>query len=137
MTTEQPLQNLGATRVLIVDDVPSARRVTAKLLKKAGVVSLDEAPNGAAALQKIAAGHTDLVICDWQMPDMNGMELLTTLRNDSRFATLPFIMITSTMERESVIAAMHAGASDYIIKPFSYDVLCEKVKAALTPRTLP
>ena len=137
MTDEQRVQDFADTRVLIVDDVPSARRVTAKLLKKAGVVSLDEAENGAAAMEKLAAGQTDLVICDWQMPDMNGMELLAMMRNDSRFATIPFIMITSTVERTSVIAALQAGASDYIVKPFSYDILCEKVKAALMQRTLP
>ncbi len=124
-----------ALRILVVDDVPSARRIVVKLLQKLGFTQVTEASGGREALTLLEGGETNLVICDWQMPDMEGIELLSCMRKSERLAQTPFIMITSNVERENVVAALDAGASDYILKPFNFATLSAKVQSVLAKRS--
>ncbi|MBX7145511.1 MAG: response regulator [Oligoflexia bacterium] len=129
----EPIDDFNAAQVsvLIVDDVPSARRVVCRLLQKLGVQNIREACGGEEALKVLDQHATNLVICDWQMPDMQGIDLLSKLREDSRFSAIPFIMITSNVERDNVVAALNGGASDFILKPFNFETLSSKIKKAL------
>lgn len=120
-----------ALRILVVDDVPSARRIVVKLLQKLGFSDVTEANGGREALKALEGKETHLIICDWQMPDMEGIELLACIRKSEQLARIPFIMITSNVERENVVAALEAGASDYILKPFNFATLSAKVQSVL------
>lgn len=120
--------------ILVVDDLLSARRIVVKLLKKFGFANVSEASGGSQALSLIEEHPPSLVICDWQMPDMEGIELLARLRSSPQHAQLPFIMITSNVGREQVLAALKAGASDYILKPFNAETLSSKVLAVLNQK---
>ncbi|MCY1421787.1 Regulator of RpoS [compost metagenome] len=95
-------------------------------------IQIEEAINGRKAQQLLARVHIDLILCDWEMPEMSGLELLTWCREQDSLKTTPFIMVTSRGDKENVIQAIQAGVSDYIGKPFSNDQLVTKVKKALT-----
>jgi two-component system chemotaxis response regulator CheY len=118
-------------RVLVVDDLGSARKILRKLLEEIGSFDIDEAADGAQALKKLQTEQFDLVISDWEMPKMKGIELLEALRQDSKFTQLPFIMITANRTREGVIKASNSGVSDYISKPFDSATLKRKIDAVL------
>jgi two-component system chemotaxis response regulator CheY len=121
----------GTLRVLVVDDIPSARKVVRRLLEKLGIRQVTEACDGATALKMLSEGGVDLVISDWGMPQMDGLELLTKVREQTETVQLPFILITSNADREEVITAYKAGVSDYIVKPFSKDVMAQKLRSVL------
>lgn len=118
-------------RVLVVDDLGSARKILRKLLEEIGSFEIDEAADGAQALIKLQNEQFDLVISDWEMPKMKGIELLEALRKDSKLAQLPFIMITANRTREGVVKASNSGVSDYISKPFDSATLRRKIDAVL------
>lgn len=118
-------------KILVVDDLASARKILIKLLNQIGFQSIEQAQDGQEAYKKITAGSYDLIISDWEMPHMKGLELLKALRADQRFFELPFIMITSLNKKETVIEAAQAGVSDYICKPFGPDTLKAKIECAL------
>jgi len=110
-------------RVLCVDDHETVRMLFLKSLTDLGVENIVEAENGKTALEKIQAAHRDqqpfdIVFCDWNMPIMNGLELLQTLRNDPNFISIPFVMVTVNSDESEVVDAMRAGVSEYIVKPF-------------------
>ena len=128
------LQELTANdgRILVVDDVPSALKVVTRLLKKLGVTNVIEARNGTAALAALASEDVRLIISDWNMPGMNGLQLLTQVRSDPKLVNLPFILITSSADRDEVVLAYKTGVSDYIVKPFNGDTLAAKIQSVLT-----
>ncbi len=114
-------------RVLVVDDFATMRRIIKNLLKQLGFEKIDEAEDGMKALQKLKAEGFDLVISDWNMPNMTGIELLQAVRNDPSLKALPFLMVTAEADKENVLLAIKMGVSNYIVKPFTADVLQEKL----------
>jgi two-component system chemotaxis response regulator CheY len=118
-------------KVLIVDDQRTMVRIIRNLLKQIEFQNFDEAGDGAEALQKLRAGGFGLVICDWNMPNMTGLELLQQVRADPKLKGLPFIMITAESKTENVIAAKQAGVSNYIVKPFNAETLRDKIEKVL------
>ena len=117
--------------VLIVDDYKTMLRIIRNLLKQLDFNNVDEASDGSEALTKLRAGNFGLVISDWNMAPMTGLDLLKEVRADSRLRTLPFIMITAESKTENVIAAKQAGVSNYIVKPFNAETLREKIEKVM------
>jgi two-component system chemotaxis response regulator CheY len=117
--------------VLIVDDYKTMLRIIRNLLKQIDFNNVEEASDGADALAKLRAGNFGLVISDWNMLPMSGLELLQEVRQDSRLKSLPFIMITAESKTENVVAAKQAGVSNYIVKPFNAETLRDKIEKVL------
>jgi len=116
------------TRVLVVDDFATMRRIIRNLLKELGFSNVDEAEDGVNALQKLKAEQFDFVVSDWNMPNMSGLDLLKNIRADERLKGLPVLMVTAEAKKENIIAAAQAGASGYVVKPFTAATLDEKMK---------
>ena len=114
-------------KFLVVDDFSTMRRIVRNLLKELGFTNVDEAEDGAVALQKLKGGGFDFVVTDWNMPNMDGLMLLQTIRADATLKTLPVLMITAEAKKENIVAAAQAGASGYIVKPFTAATLNEKL----------
>ena len=116
-------------KILIVDDSSAMRMIVKKTLRLAGFEGHDitEADDGAKALTAIKGATPDLVLSDWNMPNMTGIELLRAVRADAQLRHLPFLMITAEAKRENIIEAAQAGASGYIVKPFTAATLEEKL----------
>ncbi|MDR2365546.1 MAG: chemotaxis response regulator CheY [Zoogloeaceae bacterium] len=114
-------------RILVVDDFSTMRRIVRNLLKELGFTNVDEAEDGAIALQKLNAEPFEFVITDWNMPNMDGLTLLQTVRSTPTLKHLPVLMITAEAKKENIIAAAQAGASGYIVKPFTAATLSEKL----------
>ena len=117
--------------VLIVDDYRTMLRIIRNLLKQLEFNNVDEAVDGQEALAKLRAGNFGLVISDWNMVPMTGLDLLKEVRADQRLKTMPFIMITAESKTENVVAAKQAGVSNYIVKPFNAETLREKIEKVL------
>lgn len=123
---------MSKVTVLVVDDAAFIRDLVKKGLRSHFPgVQIEEAINGRKAQQILARVPIDLVLCDWEMPEMSGLELLTWVRSEQKTAKVPFVMVTSRGDKENVVQAIQAGVSDYIGKPFSNDQLVTKVKKAL------
>ena len=118
-------------RFLIVDDFATMRRIVRTLLKEIGHRNAEEAADGQDALKKLRAGAFDIVVTDVNMPNMNGLELLTKIRADDALKSLPVLMITAEAKKEDIIKAAQAGASGYIVKPFTKATLEEKLAKIL------
>ncbi len=117
--------------VLVVDDYSTMRRIIKNLLNQIGVQNVDEADNGASAYDKMRAKKFGLVISDWNMEPMSGLELLKLVRADAGLKDTPFIMVTAESKTENVIAAKQAGVSNYIVKPFNAETLKTKISSVL------
>jgi two-component system chemotaxis response regulator CheY len=121
------------TRILVVDDMPSIRELVKIQLKTIGYKDIHEAENGEEALQKIlsldaARSPVQLVISDWNMPKLTGLEFLKQLRGNHAYQKIPFVLLTSEAERDQVTEAILAGVSQYVVKPFSGKVFEDKLK---------
>lgn len=114
-------------RFLVVDDFATMRRIVRNLLQDLGYQHIEEAEDGQDALNKLRAGEFDFVVSDWNMPNIDGLELLKTLRQDPVMAKMPVLMVTAEAKRENIIAAAQAGANGYIVKPFTAATLEEKL----------
>lgn len=114
-------------RFLVVDDFNTMRRIVRNLLKELGFNNVEEAEDGVDALTKLRAGGFDFVVSDWNMPNMDGLELLQTIRADATLNKLPVLMVTAEAKKENIIAAAQAGASGYVVKPFTAATLEEKL----------
>jgi two-component system, chemotaxis family, chemotaxis protein CheY len=112
---------------LVVDDFSTMRRIIRNLLKELGYSNVDEAEDGAVAFKKLKSGKFDFVISDWNMPVMDGLDLLKAIRSDAALAKLPVLMVTAEAKKENIIEAAQAGASGYVVKPFSASTLDEKI----------
>jgi two-component system chemotaxis response regulator CheY len=123
--------NATAMRFLIVDDFSAMRRIMRNLLKDLGYHNADEAENGSTALQKLKSGRFDFVVSDVNMPNMDGFELLKTIRADNNLKALPVLLVTAEARREDIISAAQAGADGYIVKPFTKATLEEKLNKIL------
>lgn len=114
-------------KFLVVDDFSTMRRIVRNLLKELGYVNVDEAEDGVVAMQKLTSGGFDFVVTDWNMPNMTGIELLKAIRANAQLVHLPVLMITAEAKKENIIEAAQAGASGYIVKPFTAATLGEKL----------
>ncbi|MDG1020723.1 MAG: response regulator [Emcibacteraceae bacterium] len=117
--------------ILIVDDYKTMLRIIRNLLKQLGFHNVDEATDGAEALNKLRSKNYDLVISDWNMEPMTGYELLNKVRSDDMLKALPFIMVTAESKTDNVIAAKKAGVNNYIVKPFNAATLKSKLTSVL------
>lgn len=117
--------------VLVVDDYKSMIRIVRGLLNQLGFHNVDEALDGPSALAQIRAKSYGLVLSDWNMQPMSGLELLKAVRADDRTKTLPFVMVTAEAKAENVVAARQAGVNNYVIKPFTLAVLKQKLTTVL------
>ncbi len=118
--------------VLIVDDYSTMRRIMRNLLGQIGFKNIEEAEDGESALKKLHEKSFDLVISDWNMNPMSGLDLLRELRADAQFHDMPFIMVTAANETKDVIAAKAAGVNFYIVKPFTAETLRKKIDTVLS-----
>ena len=114
-------------KILVVDDFSTMRRIIKNLLKQIGYVNVDEAEDGADAYSKIENGGYGFIISDWNMPNMDGLELLGKIRSNDELKHLPLLMVTAEAEKEKVISAIQAGVNNYIVKPFTAEILKEKM----------
>jgi two-component system chemotaxis response regulator CheY len=119
------------TPVLIVDDYKTMLRIIRNLLKQIDIENVEEASDGQEALTKLRTGSFGLVISDWNMAPMTGLDLLKEVRADAKLKDTPFIMITAESKTENVVAAKQAGVSNYIVKPFNAETLREKIEKVM------
>lgn len=117
--------------ILIVDDYRTMLRIIRSLLRQLDFTNVDEATDGATALRKLKEKPYGLVISDWNMQPMTGLELLKAVRADPQLRDIPFIMVTAESRRENVLAAKEAGVDNYIVKPFNAETLRSKIEAVL------
>ncbi len=114
-------------KVLVVDDFATMRRIIKNVLKQIGFINIVEADDGTAALGVLKENKVDLIISDWNMPKMNGLDLLKTVRKEEATKKVPFIMVTAEAQKDNVLQAVQAGVSNYIVKPFTADAVKEKL----------
>jgi two-component system chemotaxis response regulator CheY len=114
-------------KVLVVDDFPTMRRIVKNLLKQIGFENIDEAEDGVQALIQLKKTKYGLLVTDWNMPNMEGIDLLRNLRKEESLKDLPVLMVTAEAEKEKVIEAIKAGVDNYIVKPFTAETLKEKL----------
>jgi len=119
------------TQILLVDDQSSMRQLVKRQLESAGYSGIQEASSGVEALVKLDASQFDLVILDWTMPQMTGLEVLKQIRQKVAFKELKVMMLTAEGLKENVISAIQAGANGYVVKPFTLQTLIQKVAATL------
>jgi two-component system chemotaxis response regulator CheY len=117
-------------RFLIVDDSSTMRRIIINTLTKLGYDSFLEAGNGREGLDRLAAGPVDLVITDWNMPEMNGIDFVRNLRATEQGKNVPILMVTTNAANDDVSEALRAGVNNYVVKPFTAETLKEKIVAA-------
>jgi two-component system chemotaxis response regulator CheY len=117
----------ASMRILVVDDYKTMQRIIGNLLRQLNFSNIDEASDGGEALRKLTQFKYDLIISDWNMEPMTGLDLLKAVRADARLKVIPFIMITAESKTENVLAAKQAGVSNYIVKPFNAETLKSKM----------
>ncbi len=115
-------------KILIVDDFSTMRRIIKNLLRDLGFTNTAEADDGQSALPMLQSTHFDFVVTDWNMPGMTGIDLLKAIRADQRLASVPVLMVTAEAKREQIIEAAQAGVNGYVVKPFTAQVLKEKIE---------
>ena len=115
-------------KILVVDDFSTMRRIVRNLLKELGFSNVQEAEDGIDALKKLRAETFNFVVSDWNMPNMTGIDLLREIRKDPTLKHLPVLMVTAEAKKENIIEAAQAGASGYVVKPFTSITLDEKLK---------
>jgi two-component system chemotaxis response regulator CheY len=115
-------------KILVVDDFSTMRRIVRNLLKELGFSNVYEAEDGVDALKKLRAETFNFVVSDWNMPNMTGIDLLREIRKDATLKHLPVLMVTAEAKRENIIEAAQAGASGYVVKPFTAVTLDEKLQ---------
>jgi two-component system chemotaxis response regulator CheY len=113
--------------VLVVDDAATMRRILKGLLRELGIRNMREAENGSLALDELRKKKADLVVSDWNMPVMNGLDLLRAIRQDNDLKATPVLMVTAEAKKENIVEALQAGVSNYIVKPFNAKTLEEKL----------
>ena len=119
-------------QVLVVDDFATMRNIVKTSLKKIGFKNITEAEDGDIALGILKKERIDLVLADWNMPNMKGLDLLKEIRKDEKLKALPFIMVTAEGQKENIVEAVQAGVNSYIIKPFTPEILKDKIQKVLS-----
>lgn len=115
-------------KILIVDDFSTMRRIIKNLLRDLGFTNTAEADDGATALPMLQSGNFDFLVTDWNMPIMNGLDLLREVRADDKLKHLPVLMVTAEAKRDQIITAAQAGVNGYVVKPFTADTLKDKIE---------
>jgi len=115
-------------KILVVDDSDNIRRMVRTVLRQLGFAEIGEASDGLQALSKLKTGAYDLLISDWNMPNLDGISLLRMIRGDADLKDLKVLMVTAEAEKGHVIEAIKAGINDYVVKPFSADILEKKIE---------
>ncbi|WDP89820.1 MAG: response regulator [Desulfobacter sp.] len=118
-------------KVLIVDDFATMRRILKNILKQLGFKNLVEADDGTTAWDVLESQDIDLIISDWNMPKMTGLELLKKVRASAKYKTAPFLMVTAEAQKQNVIEAVQAGVSNYVVKPFTAEAISDKLTKIL------
>ncbi|MBW1666438.1 MAG: chemotaxis response regulator CheY [Deltaproteobacteria bacterium] len=119
-------------KVLIVDDFATMRRILKNILRQIGFTNISEADNGRNALKELKKDDYGLVLCDWNMPEVSGIDLLKSMKSDDSLKGIPFIMVTAEAQKENIIEAVKAGVSSYIVKPFTAETVGEKLNKVFT-----
>ncbi len=114
--------------VLIVDDFATMRRILKNILRQIGFTNIYEADHGKSALTMLKKQKFDLILCDWNMPEMSGLELLNKVRSDNEIKDIPFVMITAEARKDNIIEAVQAGVSNYVVKPFTAETISGKLE---------
>ncbi len=121
----------SSIKILVVDDFATMRRIMKNILKQLGYVNISEADDGTTALEELTKSKYDLIISDWNMPKMTGLELLKRVRADDTYKEVPFLMVTAEAQKQNVIEAVQAGVSNYVVKPFTAEAIAEKLDKIL------
>jgi two-component system chemotaxis response regulator CheY len=114
-------------KILVVDDMTTMRRIVKNILKQLGFANVEEAENGQEALQKLRAEPFGLVVSDWNMPVMTGIDMLRAIRADEKLKAIPVLMVTAEAQQANLVEAIQAGVSNYIVKPFTAETMQEKL----------
>ena len=114
-------------KILVVDDFATMRRILKNVLKEIGFSNTSEAENGRHALRELKKNKYDLILCDWNMPEMSGLELLKQIRADDELKDLPFVMVTAEAQKDNIIEAVQAGVTNYVVKPFTAKTINDKL----------
>lgn len=114
-------------KILVVDDHESMRRIEKQILNDLGYPNVDMADDGSTALPMLQSGNYDFVISDWNMPKMEGLELLRAIRADARLTKTPVLLVTAESKKEKIIEAVKAGVNDYVVKPFNAEIIKAKI----------
>ena len=115
-------------KVLVVDDFSTMRRIVKNILKQIGFSDIEEAEDGNSALARLRQGGYGLVVSDWNMPNMTGLDLLKAIRADNVLSNMPVLMVTAEAKKENVLDAIKSGVNNYVVKPFTADVLKDKIE---------
>ena len=118
-------------RILVVDDSSTMRRIIINALNKVGYSDYVEAGNGREGVDKLAAGPVNLIITDWNMPEMSGLEFIRSVRANDQTKHIPALMVTTNASQADITQAMEAGVNNYLVKPFTPDTIKEKIQLAL------
>ncbi len=118
-------------KILIVDDFATMRRILKNILKQLGFKTLVEADDGTTAWDVLEGQSIDLIISDWNMPKMTGLELLKKVRASDKYKSTPFLMVTAEAQKQNVIEAVQAGVSNYVVKPFTAEAISDKLEKIL------
>ena len=116
-------------KILIVDDFATMRRIIKNILKQLGFNNIDEADDGVSALAKIQASKFDLIVTDWNMPNMSGLDLLKAIRANENTKAVPVLMVTAEAMKDNIVEAVKSGVTNYVVKPFTAEVMKEKLDA--------
>lgn len=125
------MADIASMKVLVVDDFATMRRIVKNILSQLGYKHIIEADDGTTAMDVLKQEKINLIISDWNMPKMTGLELLKNVRANPDLATIPFIMVTAEAQQDNIILAVKAKVSQYIVKPFTADTLGEKIKKVI------
>lgn len=115
-------------KVLVVDDFATMRRIVKNVLKQIGFTKIVEADDGSTALAVLKNDKVDLIISDWNMPKVTGLELLKAVRGDDSMKNIPFLMVTAEGQKDNIVQAVQAGVSNYVVKPFTPETIQEKIE---------
>lgn len=118
-------------RFLVVDDSSTMRRIIINTLQKLGHSECMEAANGREGVEKLAQGRVDMIITDWNMPEMSGIDFIRTVRSMQEHASVPVLMVTTNAAKDDIVEALRAGVNNYVVKPFTPDTIREKIDAVL------
>jgi two-component system, chemotaxis family, chemotaxis protein CheY len=125
------MSDYSGMRFLVVDDSSTMRRIIINTLSKLGHQDVLEAANGREGIERLASADVDLVITDWNMPEMSGIDFVRALRGMERASTLPVLMVTTNAAKDDIVEALRAGVNNYVVKPFTPDTIKEKIDAVL------
>lgn len=114
-------------KILIVDDFSTMRRIIKNILKQLGYSNIIEADDGSSALTLLKKDKIDFIVSDWNMPKMSGLDLIKVIRSDEKLKSIPFLMVTAEAQKEQVMKALQEGVDNYIVKPFTAEILKEKI----------